>query len=246
MPYCQSCGNKISEADIFCSNCGEKMNQNNSITLSNPSISEMKNSIEYNVVLTSGGKSKLAIIKLLKDLTDVDLKQAQNLFENVPQIIKQNISKKEAESLKAQLEDLEAKVIITKAENRNENDQKRFTTNSNQSNSQNFKPDYCPECGVEIKYRVAACPKCGFPLIASKSDFSNSYGNGTIEKNNIIPKSSSKIIIFLVIFIFIGGMIWFFKDQNDKKQVREWRQYRDEMKSQGKDYLNFQNWKNER
>lgn len=66
----------------------------------------------YDVVITSGGQSKLKVIKLVKDLLGVDLKAAKELVDGAPKAIKQGVSPEEAESLKAQLEEAGAEVEL--------------------------------------------------------------------------------------------------------------------------------------
>lgn len=67
---------------------------------------------EFDVILKSAGASKLAIVKLVKDLTGAGLKEAKDLVDGAPAPIKQGISKDEAEALKKQLEDAGAEVEL--------------------------------------------------------------------------------------------------------------------------------------
>ena len=67
---------------------------------------------EFDVILKFGGQSKLAVVKLVKDLVGVGLKEAKDLVDNAPKAIKEKVSKEEAESLKAQLEEAGAEVEI--------------------------------------------------------------------------------------------------------------------------------------
>jgi large subunit ribosomal protein L7/L12 len=67
---------------------------------------------EFDVILKFGGQSKLAVVKLVKELVGVGLKEAKELVDNAPKAIKEKISKEEAESLKAQLEEAGAEVEI--------------------------------------------------------------------------------------------------------------------------------------
>ena len=67
---------------------------------------------EFDVVLKFGGQSKLAVVKLVKDLVGVGLKEAKDLVDGAPKPIKEKVSKEEAESLKAQLEEAGAEVEI--------------------------------------------------------------------------------------------------------------------------------------
>ena len=67
---------------------------------------------EFDVILKFGGQSKLAVVKLVKDLAGIGLKEAKDLVDAAPKAIKEKVSKEEAESLKAQLEEVGAEVEI--------------------------------------------------------------------------------------------------------------------------------------
>lgn len=67
---------------------------------------------EFDVVLKSAGASKLAVVKLVKELTGLGLKESKELVDGAPSNIKEGVSKDEAEALKAQLEDAGAEVEL--------------------------------------------------------------------------------------------------------------------------------------
>jgi large subunit ribosomal protein L7/L12 len=67
---------------------------------------------EFDVVLTAAGGSKLAVVKLVKELTGLGLKEAKELVDNVPSNIKEAVSKDEAEGLKSSLEEAGAEVEL--------------------------------------------------------------------------------------------------------------------------------------
>ncbi|MBZ4676022.1 MAG: ribosomal protein [Anaerophaga sp.] len=67
---------------------------------------------EFDVILKSPGGSKLAIVKLVKEVTGVGLKEAKELVDKAPAPIKEKVSKEEAESLKSQLEEAGAEVEL--------------------------------------------------------------------------------------------------------------------------------------
>ena len=67
---------------------------------------------EFNVILKSAGLKKLAVVKLVKDLTGKGLKEAKDLVDSAPQPLKEKISKEESESLRKQLEEIGAEVEI--------------------------------------------------------------------------------------------------------------------------------------
>jgi large subunit ribosomal protein L7/L12 len=67
---------------------------------------------EFDVVLTAAGGSKLAVVKLVKELTGLGLKEAKELVDNAPSNIKESVSKDEAEGLKKSLEEAGAEVEL--------------------------------------------------------------------------------------------------------------------------------------
>ena len=67
---------------------------------------------EFNVVLAEVGASKMGVIKLVKEITGLGLKEAKELVDNAPKGIKENVGKDEAEEIKKKLEDAGAKVEL--------------------------------------------------------------------------------------------------------------------------------------
>ena len=67
---------------------------------------------EFDVILKAAGASKLAVVKLVKELTGAGLKDAKDLVDNAPSPIKEGVTKDEAEALKAQLEEAGAEVEL--------------------------------------------------------------------------------------------------------------------------------------
>ncbi len=67
---------------------------------------------EFDVILKAAGPSKLAVVKLVKELTSLGLKEAKGLVDSSPAPLKEGISKDEAEALKTQLEEAGAEVEI--------------------------------------------------------------------------------------------------------------------------------------
>lgn len=67
---------------------------------------------EYEVVLKSAGASKMKVIKVVKDLTGLGLKEAKELVDNAPKTIKENVAKAEAEDMKAKLEEVGAEIEL--------------------------------------------------------------------------------------------------------------------------------------
>ncbi|MBT8387666.1 MAG: 50S ribosomal protein L7/L12 [Ignavibacteria bacterium] len=67
---------------------------------------------EFDVILKAAGGSKLAVVKLVKELTGLGLKDAKGLVDNAPSPIKEGVSKDEAEGLKTSLEEAGAEVEL--------------------------------------------------------------------------------------------------------------------------------------
>lgn len=66
----------------------------------------------FDVILKSAGQAKLAVVKLVKELTSLGLKEAKELVDAAPKAIKEGVSKDEAEALKKQLEEAGAEVEV--------------------------------------------------------------------------------------------------------------------------------------
>ncbi len=67
---------------------------------------------EFTVVLKNAGASKLGVVKLVKELTGLGLKEAKELVDGAPSNVKEGVSKDEAEGLKAALEEAGAEVEL--------------------------------------------------------------------------------------------------------------------------------------
>jgi large subunit ribosomal protein L7/L12 len=67
---------------------------------------------EFDVVLTSAGSSKISVIKAVRTLTSLGLKEAKELVDSAPKAIKEGVSKAEAEEVKTQLEEAGASVEL--------------------------------------------------------------------------------------------------------------------------------------
>lgn len=66
----------------------------------------------FDVILKSAGSAKLAVVKLVKELTSLGLKEAKDLVDAAPKPIKEGVTKDEADSLKKQLEEAGAEVEV--------------------------------------------------------------------------------------------------------------------------------------
>jgi large subunit ribosomal protein L7/L12 len=67
---------------------------------------------EFDVILKAAGQAKLGVVKLVKELTGLGLKEAKELVDAAPKAIKEKVSKDEAEALKSQLQEAGAEVEI--------------------------------------------------------------------------------------------------------------------------------------
>jgi large subunit ribosomal protein L7/L12 len=67
---------------------------------------------EFDVILASGGASKIKVIKVVRELTGLGLKEAKELVDGAPKPVKEGVSKEEAEEIKAKLEEVGASVEV--------------------------------------------------------------------------------------------------------------------------------------
>ena len=67
---------------------------------------------EFDVVLKSAGGNKIAVIKVVREITGLGLKEAKDLVDGAPKPIKEGVSKDDADSIKAKLEEVGAKVEV--------------------------------------------------------------------------------------------------------------------------------------
>jgi large subunit ribosomal protein L7/L12 len=75
-------------------------------------VAVVEEKTQFDVILKSAGAQKLAVVKLVKELTSLGLKEAKELVDAAPKELKEGITKDEAESLKKQLEEAGAEVEI--------------------------------------------------------------------------------------------------------------------------------------
>ena len=67
---------------------------------------------EFDVVLANAGASKVGVIKIVRELTGLGLKEAKEVVDGAPKVLKEGVSKEEAEDIKAKLEAEGAKVTL--------------------------------------------------------------------------------------------------------------------------------------
>ena len=67
---------------------------------------------EFDVILANAGASKVKVIKVVREITGLGLKEAKDLVDNAPKTLKEGVSKEEAEEMKAKLEETGASVEV--------------------------------------------------------------------------------------------------------------------------------------
>jgi large subunit ribosomal protein L7/L12 len=77
-----------------------------------PEAAAVEEKTSFDVILKSAGASKLAVVKLVKELTGLGLKEAKELVDGAPKELKAGVAKDEADSLKKQLEEAGAEVEV--------------------------------------------------------------------------------------------------------------------------------------
>jgi large subunit ribosomal protein L7/L12 len=77
-----------------------------------PAAAAEEEKTEFNVILTSFGAEKIQVIKVVRAITSLGLKEAKDLVEGVPKPVKEGVSKAEAEDIKKKLEEVGATVEI--------------------------------------------------------------------------------------------------------------------------------------
>ncbi|MDD2622172.1 MAG: 50S ribosomal protein L7/L12 [Bacteroidales bacterium] len=84
------------------------------VTVAGPAVAaeQVEEKTSFDVILKAAGAQKLAVVKLVKELTSLGLKEAKELVDAAPKPLKEGISKDEAEGLKKSLEEAGAEVEI--------------------------------------------------------------------------------------------------------------------------------------
>ncbi|WP_027087338.1 50S ribosomal protein L7/L12 [Cohnella panacarvi] len=73
---------------------------------------EVEEQTEFDVVLTDAGASKINVIKVVREITGLGLKEAKDVVDNAPKAVKEKVSKADADAIKAKLEEAGAKVEV--------------------------------------------------------------------------------------------------------------------------------------
>lgn len=75
-------------------------------------VAEVQEQTEFDVILMSAGASKINVIKVVREITGLGLKEAKDLVDGAPKPLKEKVAKEEAESVKAKLEEAGASVEV--------------------------------------------------------------------------------------------------------------------------------------
>ena len=82
------------------------------VVAAGPAAAVEEEKTEFDVELTDFGAQKIKVIKVVREITGLGLKEAKELVESAPKNIKEGVSKEEAEALKAKIEEQGAKVTL--------------------------------------------------------------------------------------------------------------------------------------
>ena len=82
------------------------------VVAAGPAAAAAEEKTEFDVILNDAGAGKIAVIKVVRELTGLGLKEAKELVDGAPKAVKTGVSKDEAESIKAKLEEAGAKVEV--------------------------------------------------------------------------------------------------------------------------------------
>ncbi|MEH7010800.1 50S ribosomal protein L7/L12 [Neobacillus niacini] len=82
------------------------------VAMGGAAVAAVEEQTEFDVVLASPGDQKIKVIKVVREITGLGLKEAKDLVDNTPKAVKEGVSKEEAEELKAKLAEVGANVEV--------------------------------------------------------------------------------------------------------------------------------------
>ncbi|MEE9554582.1 MAG: 50S ribosomal protein L7/L12 [candidate division Zixibacteria bacterium] len=82
------------------------------VVMAGPGAEVAEEKTEFDVVLESAGDKKIQVIKAVRELTSLGLKEAKDLVDSAPKAVKEGITKEDAEAAKAKLEEVGASVVL--------------------------------------------------------------------------------------------------------------------------------------
>ncbi|MDR2817448.1 MAG: 50S ribosomal protein L7/L12 [Oscillospiraceae bacterium] len=77
-----------------------------------PAAAVVEEQTAFNVTLAAVGENKMGVIKLVKEITGLGLKEAKEIVDDTPKVLKEGVSKADAEAMKAKLEEIGAKIEL--------------------------------------------------------------------------------------------------------------------------------------
>ena len=77
-----------------------------------PAVAEVEEQTEFSVELTAVGSEKIKVIKVVREITGLALKEAKDLVDGAPKFVKESIQKEEADSIKAKFEEVGATITL--------------------------------------------------------------------------------------------------------------------------------------
>lgn len=82
------------------------------VAMGGAAVAAVEEQTEFDVILASAGDQKIKVIKVVRELTGLGLKEAKDLVDNAPKTIKEGVTKEEAEEVKAKLAEVGANVEV--------------------------------------------------------------------------------------------------------------------------------------
>lgn len=82
------------------------------VVAAGPAAAEAEEKTDFDVELTEAGAQKIKVIKVVREITGLGLKEAKDLVDGAPKVVKEGASKEEAEDIKAKLEEVGAKITL--------------------------------------------------------------------------------------------------------------------------------------
>lgn len=82
------------------------------VAMGGAAVAAVEEQTEFDVVLASAGDQKIKVIKVVREITGLGLKEAKELVDNTPKAVKEGVSKEEAEEVKAKLAEVGANVEV--------------------------------------------------------------------------------------------------------------------------------------
>jgi large subunit ribosomal protein L7/L12 len=82
------------------------------VAMGGAAVAAVEEQTEFDVILASAGDQKIKVIKAVREITGLGLKEAKDLVDNTPKAVKEGVSKEEAEEVKAKLAEVGANVEV--------------------------------------------------------------------------------------------------------------------------------------